>query len=116
MPQHIHIEADSEEQIQIAEDLIVPLLNPNSSEFAAQKQRGAEQVAVFNGLKSLVPRDLLEPDIPSYVTLDARVQNEVMQRDKEVMENVRKNTKEEELRQHRMSQHYADLMNEVNQT
>eukprot|EP00927_Polykrikos_kofoidii_P026488 TRINITY_DN23565_c0_g1_i1.p1 TRINITY_DN23565_c0_g1~~TRINITY_DN23565_c0_g1_i1.p1 ORF type:complete len:744 (+),score=127.58 TRINITY_DN23565_c0_g1_i1:188-2419(+) len=49
MPQHIHIEADTEEQITTAEDVIRPLLNPESSEFEYARTHGMQQLATVNG-------------------------------------------------------------------
>lgn len=49
MPQHIHIEGDTEERIQLASDLIMPLLNPESPEFEYARTNGMQQVALVNG-------------------------------------------------------------------
>eukprot|EP00392_Amoebophrya_sp_AT5.2_P001039 g1041.t1 len=49
LPQHVHIEADHEEQIEMADKLIVPLLNPDSEEFAKAQQAGLESLAKYNG-------------------------------------------------------------------
>eukprot|EP00930_Biecheleria_cincta_P070430 TRINITY_DN58066_c0_g1_i1.p1 TRINITY_DN58066_c0_g1~~TRINITY_DN58066_c0_g1_i1.p1 ORF type:complete len:623 (+),score=109.35 TRINITY_DN58066_c0_g1_i1:57-1925(+) len=49
MPQHIHIEGDTEERIQMASDLIMPLLNPESPEFEYARTNGMQQVALVNG-------------------------------------------------------------------
>jgi len=50
MPQHIHMEADQEEQIEAAEKLIMPLLNPESPEFEYARTHGMQQVALVNGV------------------------------------------------------------------
>lgn len=49
MPQHIHVEGDTEERIQMASDLIMPLLNPESPEFEYARTNGMQQVALVNG-------------------------------------------------------------------
>lgn len=49
MPQHVHIEGDTEEQIETATNLIMPLLNPESPEFEYARTHGMQQVAVVNG-------------------------------------------------------------------
>eukprot|EP00747_Dinoflagellata_sp_TGD_P024909 gnl/TRDRNA2_/TRDRNA2_130879_c0_seq2.p1 gnl/TRDRNA2_/TRDRNA2_130879_c0~~gnl/TRDRNA2_/TRDRNA2_130879_c0_seq2.p1 ORF type:complete len:745 (+),score=135.37 gnl/TRDRNA2_/TRDRNA2_130879_c0_seq2:124-2358(+) len=49
MPQHVHIEADTEDQILVAEGLINPLLNPESPEFEYARTYGMQQVAIVNG-------------------------------------------------------------------
>mmetsp|Transcript_8163 Transcript_8163/g.18299 ORF Transcript_8163/g.18299 Transcript_8163/m.18299 type:complete len:565 (+) Transcript_8163:94-1788(+) len=49
MPQHVHLEADTEEQIEAAEKMVVPLLDPNSAEFIAHRDAGNQQLALING-------------------------------------------------------------------
>jgi len=49
MPQHVHIEGDTEEQILSAERLIEPLLNPESPEFEYARTHGMQQLAMVNG-------------------------------------------------------------------
>jgi len=49
MPQHVHIEGDTEEQILTAERLIEPLLNPESPEFEYARTHGMQQLAMVNG-------------------------------------------------------------------
>mmetsp|Transcript_4705 Transcript_4705/g.14718 ORF Transcript_4705/g.14718 Transcript_4705/m.14718 type:complete len:657 (+) Transcript_4705:132-2102(+) len=49
MLQHVHIEADTEEQIAAAEKLILPLLDPESPEFEYARTHGMQQLAVVNG-------------------------------------------------------------------
>lgn len=49
MPQHVHIEGDTEEQIEAAEKLIAPLLNPESPEFEYARTHGMQQLATVNG-------------------------------------------------------------------
>mmetsp|Transcript_140837 Transcript_140837/g.351091 ORF Transcript_140837/g.351091 Transcript_140837/m.351091 type:complete len:755 (+) Transcript_140837:65-2329(+) len=49
MPQHVHIEGDTEEQILAAEALITPLLNPESPEFEYARTHGMQQLATVNG-------------------------------------------------------------------
>lgn len=49
MPQHIHVEGDTEEQILLAEKLIDPLLNPESAEFEYARTHGMQQLAMVNG-------------------------------------------------------------------
>mmetsp|Transcript_22448 Transcript_22448/g.34873 ORF Transcript_22448/g.34873 Transcript_22448/m.34873 type:complete len:647 (-) Transcript_22448:19-1959(-) len=49
MPQHVHIEGDTEEQIEAAEKLIAPLINPESPEFEYARTHGMQQLAVVNG-------------------------------------------------------------------
>jgi len=49
MPQHVHIEADTEDQIAGAEKLIMPLLNPESPEFEYARTHGMQQLAIVNG-------------------------------------------------------------------
>jgi len=49
MPQHVHIEADTEDQIEVAEKLITPLLNPESAEFEYARTHGMQQLAIVNG-------------------------------------------------------------------
>jgi len=49
MPQHVHIEGDTEEQILAAERLIEPLLNPESPEFEYARTHGMQQLAMVNG-------------------------------------------------------------------
>lgn len=112
MPQHVHIEGDTEEQIQKAEDIINPLLDPNSSDFQAQKQRGFEQVALINGFSAnLVPADL-QPNnaIQSYELLDARVQNQVMERDRYLLNQLLENNKDASLRNMDMNKSYNEFM------
>eukprot|EP00747_Dinoflagellata_sp_TGD_P208073 gnl/TRDRNA2_/TRDRNA2_81594_c0_seq2.p1 gnl/TRDRNA2_/TRDRNA2_81594_c0~~gnl/TRDRNA2_/TRDRNA2_81594_c0_seq2.p1 ORF type:complete len:853 (-),score=189.16 gnl/TRDRNA2_/TRDRNA2_81594_c0_seq2:121-2547(-) len=49
MPQHVHIEGDTEEQILAAEKLVEPLLNPESPEFEYARTHGMQQLAMVNG-------------------------------------------------------------------
>lgn len=49
MPQHVHIEGETEEQIVAAERLIEPLLNPESPEFEYARTHGMQQLAMVNG-------------------------------------------------------------------
>lgn len=49
MPQHVHIEGDTEEQISTAEELLKPLLNPESPEFEYARTHGRQQLATVNG-------------------------------------------------------------------
>eukprot|EP00929_Paragymnodinium_shiwhaense_P034789 TRINITY_DN18886_c0_g2_i1.p1 TRINITY_DN18886_c0_g2~~TRINITY_DN18886_c0_g2_i1.p1 ORF type:complete len:707 (-),score=179.14 TRINITY_DN18886_c0_g2_i1:26-2146(-) len=49
MPMHVHIEADTEEQIISAEKLLEPLLDPRSAEFEYARTFGMQQVAQVNG-------------------------------------------------------------------
>lgn len=56
MPQHVHIEADTEEQIEAAENLLKPLLNPESPEFEYARTNGMQQLAKVNGF-SLEKKD-----------------------------------------------------------
>jgi len=49
MLQHVHIEADTEEQIAAAEEVIMPLLNPESPEFEYARTHGMTQLATVNG-------------------------------------------------------------------
>lgn len=49
MPMHVHIEGDTEDQIEAAEKLIEPLLNPESPEFEYARTHGMQQVALVNG-------------------------------------------------------------------
>eukprot|EP00931_Biecheleriopsis_adriatica_P088500 TRINITY_DN62805_c0_g1_i1.p1 TRINITY_DN62805_c0_g1~~TRINITY_DN62805_c0_g1_i1.p1 ORF type:complete len:681 (-),score=156.17 TRINITY_DN62805_c0_g1_i1:63-2084(-) len=49
MPQHVHIEGDTEEQIEKASELLAPLLNPESPEFEYARTHGMQQVALVNG-------------------------------------------------------------------
>eukprot|EP00933_Yihiella_yeosuensis_P027735 TRINITY_DN21616_c0_g1_i1.p1 TRINITY_DN21616_c0_g1~~TRINITY_DN21616_c0_g1_i1.p1 ORF type:complete len:647 (+),score=182.24 TRINITY_DN21616_c0_g1_i1:110-2050(+) len=49
MPQHVHIEGETEEQILHAERLIEPLLNPESPEFEYARTHGMQQLAMVNG-------------------------------------------------------------------
>jgi len=49
MPQHVHIEGDTEEQILAAERLIEPLLNPESPEFEYARTHGMQHLAMVNG-------------------------------------------------------------------
>lgn len=49
MPQHVHIEGETEEQILSAERLIEPLLNPESPEFEYARTHGMQQLAMVNG-------------------------------------------------------------------
>lgn len=49
MPQHVHIEGETEEQIEVATELIMPLLNPESPEFEYARTHGMQQVALVNG-------------------------------------------------------------------
>mmetsp|Transcript_133875 Transcript_133875/g.346714 ORF Transcript_133875/g.346714 Transcript_133875/m.346714 type:complete len:673 (-) Transcript_133875:215-2233(-) len=49
MPQHVHIEGETEEQILAAERLIEPLLNPESPEFEYARTHGMQQLAMVNG-------------------------------------------------------------------
>merc|ERR1719158_2265921 len=49
MPQHVHIEGDTEEQILEAERLITPLLNPESPEVEYARTHGMQQLAMVNG-------------------------------------------------------------------
>lgn len=49
MPLHVHIEADTEEQINKAEELLTPLLNPETPEFEYARTHGTQQVALVNG-------------------------------------------------------------------
>eukprot|EP00403_Amphidinium_massartii_P022743 CAMPEP_0178406288 /NCGR_PEP_ID=MMETSP0689_2-20121128/18835_1 /TAXON_ID=160604 /ORGANISM="Amphidinium massartii, Strain CS-259" /LENGTH=715 /DNA_ID=CAMNT_0020027325 /DNA_START=393 /DNA_END=2542 /DNA_ORIENTATION=+ len=49
MPTHVHIEADTEEQIEVADKLLQPLLNPESAEFEYARTHGMTQLAKING-------------------------------------------------------------------
>eukprot|EP00442_Polarella_glacialis_P053025 CAMPEP_0115115060 /NCGR_PEP_ID=MMETSP0227-20121206/42445_1 /TAXON_ID=89957 /ORGANISM="Polarella glacialis, Strain CCMP 1383" /LENGTH=570 /DNA_ID=CAMNT_0002515615 /DNA_START=55 /DNA_END=1764 /DNA_ORIENTATION=+ len=49
MPQHVHIEGETEDQILHAERLIEPLLNPESPEFEYARTHGMQQLAMVNG-------------------------------------------------------------------
>ncbi|CAJ1378582.1 unnamed protein product [Effrenium voratum] len=49
MPQHVHIEGETEEQIQVATDLVMPLLNPESPEFEYARTHGMQQLALVTG-------------------------------------------------------------------
>mmetsp|Transcript_32912 Transcript_32912/g.60221 ORF Transcript_32912/g.60221 Transcript_32912/m.60221 type:complete len:672 (+) Transcript_32912:213-2228(+) len=49
MPMHVHIEGDTEEQIEVAEKLIKPLLNPETPEFEYARTHGMSQLAKVNG-------------------------------------------------------------------
>lgn len=49
MPQHVHIEGETEEQILTAERLIEPLLNPESPEFEYARTHGMQQLAQVHG-------------------------------------------------------------------
>ncbi|CAK0800997.1 unnamed protein product, partial [Prorocentrum cordatum] len=49
MPQHVHIEGDTEEQINKAEELIKPLLDPKSPEHEYARTHGMQQVALVTG-------------------------------------------------------------------
>merc|ERR1719201_1397577 len=49
MQQHIHIEADYEEQIDAAERMVAPLLDPESKEFMTQRDSGQLQLAKVVG-------------------------------------------------------------------
>jgi splicing factor 1 len=49
MPQHVHIEGETEEQILHAERLVEPLLNPESPEFEYARTHGMQQLAMVNG-------------------------------------------------------------------
>lgn len=49
MPQHVHIEGETEEQIVAAERLIEPLLNPESPEFEYARTHGMQQLAMVSG-------------------------------------------------------------------
>lgn len=49
MPQHIHVEGDTEDQILLAEKLLDPLLNPESAEFEYARTHGMQQLAMVNG-------------------------------------------------------------------
>ncbi|XP_055388701.1 LOW QUALITY PROTEIN: uncharacterized protein LOC129617553 [Condylostylus longicornis] len=50
MPQHIHIAADTDEQIEKAVSLIEPLLNPFHPMHEEFKKKGLEQLALVNGV------------------------------------------------------------------
>jgi len=49
MPQHVHIEGETEEQILTAERLIEPLLNPETPEFEFARTHGMQQLAMVHG-------------------------------------------------------------------
>lgn len=49
MPQHVHIEGETEEQILHCERLVEPLLNPESPEFEYARTHGMQQLAMVNG-------------------------------------------------------------------
>jgi splicing factor 1 len=51
MPQHVHIEADTEEAINLAEKIITPLLNPHSEDFERARVAGMEQLAKRAGVQ-----------------------------------------------------------------
>ena len=50
MPQHVHIEGDKEDDLDLAEKLILPLLDPTRPEFEQQRQAGLEQLAIVHGV------------------------------------------------------------------
>jgi hypothetical protein len=47
LPQHVHVEGDSDESVEKGVELITPLLDPSSPEFQAAKLGAAEQMAVI---------------------------------------------------------------------
>mmetsp|Transcript_45014 Transcript_45014/g.104204 ORF Transcript_45014/g.104204 Transcript_45014/m.104204 type:complete len:661 (-) Transcript_45014:55-2037(-) len=49
MPMHVHIEGDTEDQIEAAEKVIKPLLNPETPEFEYARTHGMSQLAKVNG-------------------------------------------------------------------
>jgi len=49
MPQHVHIEGETEEQILTAERLIEPLLNTETPEFEFARTHGMQQLAMVHG-------------------------------------------------------------------
>merc|ERR1719181_671500 len=49
MQQHVHIEADYEEQIEAAEKMVAPLLDPESKEFMTRRDSGQLQLAKVVG-------------------------------------------------------------------
>lgn len=49
MPQHVHIEGDSDEEVERAVGLVTPLLDPSSKEFRLSRAMGAEAMAVISG-------------------------------------------------------------------
>eukprot|EP00913_Durusdinium_trenchii_P016979 g15964.t1 len=62
MPQHVHIEGETEEQILHCERLVEPLLNPESPEFEYARTHGMQQLAMVNG-----EPDCLELSFVSFV-------------------------------------------------
>lgn len=49
LPQHVHVEAESDEAVDKGVELITPLLDPSSPEFQAAKIGAAEQMALISG-------------------------------------------------------------------
>lgn len=50
MPKHVHISADTEESIEKAVNLIIPLLDPKHPQHEEHKRKGLEQLAIVNGI------------------------------------------------------------------
>lgn len=50
MPKHVHISADTEERVEKAVSLIIPLLDPNHPLHEEFKRKGLEQLAIVNGI------------------------------------------------------------------
>lgn len=50
MPKHVHISADTEESIEKAVSLIIPLLDPKHPQHEEHKKKGLEQLAIVNGI------------------------------------------------------------------
>lgn len=50
MPKHVHISADTEESIEKAVSLIIPLLDPKHPQHEEHKRKGLEQLAIVNGI------------------------------------------------------------------
>ena len=49
LPLHVHIEGDTDEDMELATSLVAPLLDPSSAEFQAARSGAAETLAVISG-------------------------------------------------------------------
>mmetsp|Transcript_49390 Transcript_49390/g.117516 ORF Transcript_49390/g.117516 Transcript_49390/m.117516 type:complete len:659 (-) Transcript_49390:119-2095(-) len=130
MPQHVHIEGDTEEQILMAERLIEPLLNPESAEFEYARTHGMQQLAMVNGfsLNKAEQRcgicgalghlgfECPETNNQNYKMMNAADQNAQMDKDRKAAEmNKKENVDWKAMAEKKaqMDKDFSDMMNDL---
>jgi len=130
MPQHVHIEGETEEQILTAERLIEPLLNPETPEFEFARTHGMQQLAMVHGyaLNKAEQRcgicgalghlgyECPETNVQNYKQLAAVDQQKVMAADAAAMAGNSKQMdwKDMAAKKQEMDKNFSDMMKDVN--